>query len=245
MKRSLVLQAGDTQKFWKVEVIRTNLTVTHGTVGTEGESFTTPFKGKIECLKEANRLTNEKMKEGYKEAGDDTAMPDKADTPKGGNASMEAKLHEMYGKIANHLNEMVPVEWDKIYLLGEVEKDQASWSAIFYCVESESGEIKRGPELMKEHEVQECHALDRKLFRMILELNNCFKEAGQELWEQVSFTLENSGKFDVQYFYDVVHENDGGELPREVVWAHKTFGFNPPEGNYLRELLDKYKDKTR
>ncbi|MDR0443213.1 MAG: antitoxin YezG family protein [Treponema sp.] len=158
---------------------------------------------------------------------------------------MEAKLHEMYGKIANHLNAMVPVEWDKIYLLGEVEKEQLSWSASFYCVESKSGEIKRGMELMKEHGVQDYHKLINNLSRMILALNNCFKEEGQELWEQVSFTLENSGKFDAQYFYDVMHENDGGQLPREVVWAHKTFGFNPPEGNFLRELLDKYKDKTR
>ncbi|MDR0443212.1 MAG: DUF600 family protein [Treponema sp.] len=244
MKRSLVLQNGDTQKFWQVEVIRMNLTVTHGTVGTEGQSFTTPFKSKIECLKEANRLTNEKMKEGYKKAGDDTAMPDTVDTPKGGNASMEAKLHELYGEIANNLNSFIPVEWEKIYLYGEVGKNQAHYSVSFYYVAS-NGDIKRGDDLENSGRVSEVifdNFID-ELEEMTLALNNCFKEAGQELWEQVSFTLENSGKFDVQYFYDVIHKNDGGSLPREVVWAHKTFGFNPPEGNYLRQLLDQYKDK--
>jgi len=160
---------------------------------------------------------------------------------------MEAKLNQIYGEIANKLNSIVPVKWDTIYLLGEVAKEQSSYMSSFYYIESENGDIKRGHDLIKglndpSHEIYS-KPMDEVTY-MILELNNCFKEEGQELWERVSLKLENTGAFSVEFFYDVMHKDDGGGLSREVVWAHKTFGFTPAQGTYLRKQLDIYIDKN-
>ena len=180
------------------------------------------------------------MSDNHFEKIEDSEDDDDSETT--ADETMEEKLNKVYNKIANHLNSVIPIEWDKVYLLGEVEKEQASYSATFYCIESGTKDIKRCFKLMDEHGIDD-HIAHKDLMYMILELNNCFKDEGKDLWEQVSFCLENTGKFNVEFFYDVMHENDGGGLPREVVWANKTFGFNPPEGNYLRKLLDQYKGK--
>jgi hypothetical protein len=181
------------------------------------------------------------MSDNHFEKIEDSEDDDDSETT--ADETMEEKLNKVYNKIANHLNSVIPIEWDKVYLLGEVEKEQASYSATFYCIESGTKDIKRCFKLMDEHGIDD-HIAHKDLMYMILELNNCFKDEGKDLWEQVSFCLENTGKFNVEFFYDVMHENDGGGLPREVVWANKTFGFNPPEGNYLRKLLDQYKGKN-
>ena len=54
---------------------------------------------------------------------------------------MEKQLEQLYNKIAEHLDSMIPVKWDKIYLLGEVEKGQLSISSTFYFIESTTKHI--------------------------------------------------------------------------------------------------------
>lgn len=47
---------------------------------------------------------------------------------------MESQLATLYGELAQQLDSMIPVEWEKIYCLGEVEKGKSSWGAAFYFV---------------------------------------------------------------------------------------------------------------
>jgi len=54
---------------------------------------------------------------------------------------------------------------------------------------------------------------------------------GQVPWEQLSFSADQSGKFKVNYLYDVMNEKDGGQLVRELIWARDTFGYEPKEGS--------------
>lgn len=45
---------------------------------------------------------------------------------------MEEKLGELYNEIANSIISAIPVEWEDIYYLGEVEKNKKSWSSVFF-----------------------------------------------------------------------------------------------------------------
>jgi hypothetical protein len=149
---------------------------------------------------------------------------------------MKEKLNQLYGEIGNQIASMIPVEWDKAYFLGQVEKEQASNTAVLYYVESASGDIIRFNNLAKEM----TRPLVAELRKSVLGLYKCFKDEGEELWEQVSISIENTSKYNVKFAYDVFHEDDGGYHVTELVWAYKTFGLIPPEGTYNRQLFDKY-----
>jgi len=155
---------------------------------------------------------------------------------------MEKQLEQLYNKIAEHLDSMIPVKWDKIYLLGEVEKGQLSISSTFYFIESTTKHIVSWDDIPEKYDVSEqiCGELQKKLTEMIFELNNCFKNNGQKLWEQMNFSLDNSGKFNIDFHYDVMNESDGGQLAREIIWAYNTFGYIPKDGTYSSRLLNKY-----
>lgn len=79
-----------------------------------------------------------------------------------------------------------------------------------------------------------------QLNNILLEIYDCFSENGQAPWGQLSFSMEQSGKFKVNYLHDVMNEKDGGQLVRELIWARDTFGYAPKEGTPAKEVLDRY-----
>lgn len=159
---------------------------------------------------------------------------------------MENQLAELYNKIANKINSMIPTKWDELYYLGEVEKGKRSWSSVFYFIESAHGEF------IKAHDIPSRSGVSQQIYdellselnELLLQLYNCFEQNEQEVWEQVSFKLSSKGNFNVDFFYDVMNENDGGQA-KEIIWAYETFGFLPKKGNLYKRLLDKYiKDQS-
>jgi len=155
---------------------------------------------------------------------------------------MENELAELYNALAKKLNSMIPTDWIELYYLGEVEKGRLSLSSVFYFKDSARDCIIRSHDIPSYYATSEevYDELLEELEDSLLELYDTFERNEQELWEQISFKLHDSGKFEVDYFYDVMNDNDGGQSNREVVWAYETFGFIPKEGSYLRELLDEY-----
>jgi uncharacterized protein (TIGR01741 family) len=155
---------------------------------------------------------------------------------------MENKLSELYNKIAQKINSMIPIEWNELYYLGEVEKGKLSWSSVFYFTESDYKVIVKSHDIPTKYNVpqQIYDKLLSELNELLIELYTCFESNEQELWEQVCLTLNSNGKFNVNFTYDVMNENDGGQLKREIVWAYETFGSIPKEGSYSRKVLDRY-----
>ena len=45
---------------------------------------------------------------------------------------MEQQLASLYSKLAKHIVAMIPVKWDAVHYLGEVEKGKQSYSSVFY-----------------------------------------------------------------------------------------------------------------
>ncbi|MDE5781646.1 MAG: antitoxin YezG family protein, partial [Lachnospiraceae bacterium] len=66
----------------------------------------------------------------------------------------EEKLDELYTELANIINEMIPVDWKKIYYLGEVEEGKLSWNSIFYFID-ENGEIVRSLDIPDKYNISE------------------------------------------------------------------------------------------
>ena len=76
--------------------------------------------------------------------------------------------------------------------------------------------------------------------KTLLEIYDHFIKDDQEPWEQLSLYLNKDGKFKIEFFYDVMNENDGGQIARETIWAYDTFGYIPEDGTYAKKILDGY-----
>ena len=145
---------------------------------------------------------------------------------------MEQQLAALYNKLAKHIVAMIPVKWDTFHYLGEVEKGKQSHSSVFYFRDISTGEFVKSNNMPKIYQIPKSSYMVQwsQLNNILLEIYDCFAENGQAPWEQLSFSVEPSGKFKVNYLYDVMNEKDGGQLVRELIWARDTFGYAPKEG---------------
>ena len=155
---------------------------------------------------------------------------------------MEQQLAALYNKLATHIVAMIPVKWDTFHYLGEVEKGKQSYSSVFYFRDISSGEFVKSNNMPKIYQIPKSSYMVQwsQLNNILLEIYDCFSENEQAPWEQLSFSMEQSGKFKVNYLYDVMNEKDGGQLVRELIWARDTFGYAPKEGTPAKEVLDRY-----
>lgn len=89
---------------------------------------------------------------------------------------MEQQLATLYNKLADKIISMIPVKWNKIYYLGEVEKGKLSWSSVFYFEEINSKEI------VKSHGIPEKYNVSEKIYDelldeldvILIEIYDCF-----------------------------------------------------------------------
>lgn len=155
---------------------------------------------------------------------------------------MEKKFADLYNELATKIVSMIPVNWKKVYYLGEVESNKLSWSSVFYFED----EITK--EIIKSHEIPERFNVSEEIYNQLLEQTNvilikiydCFIENGQEPWEQLSLSVDNEGDFNIDYLYENMKNNDLGQMEREIIWSFETFGYKPKEGSYTRKILEKY-----
>ncbi|NBP68067.1 MAG: WGR domain-containing protein [Cytophagia bacterium] len=65
MKHYLTYKDEKSDKFWQIEVNGSSFTVTYGKIGKAGTSQTKVFDSDEKCLKEAEKILNDKLKKGY------------------------------------------------------------------------------------------------------------------------------------------------------------------------------------
>lgn len=78
MKRYLLNQADQSNKFWHLETDGERLHVHYGRVGTQGQRQTKAFADAARCEQEAQKLANEKLRKGYADYAPDAPVPEKA-----------------------------------------------------------------------------------------------------------------------------------------------------------------------
>lgn len=153
---------------------------------------------------------------------------------------MEEILAGLYNRLANHIVSMIPEEWESVYYLGEIEKGKSSWSSTFYFRDPQREEYIKSSSIPKVYQVPKNVYMTQwlQLNNIMLEIYNCFNTNGQPLWEQICFAFDQAGKFQVDFHYDVMHADDGGQLIRELMWAQSAFGYEPTESE--KKILDRH-----
>lgn len=149
----------------------------------------------------------------------------------------EKKLTIYYSKIAEKLDEIIPVKWDKISMYAEEIGDVSSVSFYYYTDNCTKWHYS-------EDIPEEC-SVSEKIFDSLLDelisINKKlwleFKNAGQPTWCSLIFNLDCNWKFQAKFGYE--RNNEIGPLERLIRWAYDELGIIP-KYEYEKELLEEY-----
>ncbi|MGV2804247.1 DUF600 family protein [Clostridium perfringens] len=149
------------------------------------------------------------------------------------------KMGEIYGVIANKLNDMIPDKWEKIYLYAEVLDD--SREVYFYFKSLTNKELVYGHDIPKIYNVDKSiyRQLLRELVSSIVELYNEYKENNEDVWTNLTFFLENTGRFNIKYNYDDILNSEFTAGERQIIWEYEVLGIEPELDEY-KEIINMY-----
>ena len=155
---------------------------------------------------------------------------------------MEEKLNKIYENIANTLNETIPEKWDKVIMYTELLEDVSE--VFFFYYPAGSNEFVYSldiPELFKVDK-SEYDTLIKKLTDELYTLWYEFKNNEQEQWTNLTFILENDGKFKIDYDYTDL----SNVSPREHhwIWEYKYLGVMP-KSEKGKKVIEEYIKSTQ
>ena len=90
---------------------------------------------------------------------------------------MEKQLAQLYNKLANQVINMIPVEWEDVYFLGEVEKGRSSYSTVFFYTDINKNEK------IKSNNIPETYNVSKDIYMELwMELGDILLEIYDVLW---------------------------------------------------------------
>lgn len=151
----------------------------------------------------------------------------------------EDKLNEIYNKIADTLNEMIPELWGKIYMYGEVS--EGAKEVYFYYYPEGSSKPVYSQDITKLFNISKTEYYNEllQLIDNITELWEEFKSTDLEPWTNLTFVLENNGEFNIDYDYTDLSEAD--PIEQHTVWEYKYLNIVPEDARY-KKFIDKYEN---
>lgn len=137
------------------------------------------------------------------------------------------KIREMYEDIQRKLFYMIPEKWDKLYLYSSVIEQLAkveTGELFFYYIPK--GILRKNPinvyEIPSKFNIEEANYLKlvELLYGSIKKLREEFRKTGQELWSDLTISIENM-KFKVEYGYENLQNSRYDSYERHIIWRYK------------------------
>ncbi|MEC1551570.1 antitoxin YezG family protein [Bacillus haynesii] len=149
------------------------------------------------------------------------------------------KMEKLYQEIAEGINEIIPTEWEKVYLYAEILDDS---SEVFFYFN-----VPQNKDYIYSHNIPEHFNVSEDIYDELLfelhdlfeDLQNEFKQNNPEVWTNLTLTLERNGKFSINYNYDDVIKSDLNGSQRQIIWEYKNLGITPNDEDNIR-FLEEY-----
>ncbi|MER3125117.1 TIGR01741 family protein [Bacillus pumilus] len=153
------------------------------------------------------------------------------------------ELEVKYKKIAEAINEMIPCDWEKIWMYAEILDDSAG--ITFYFTEPNNEEYVYGDDIPERYKVSSSiyNHLLVELCEAFEELKNEYIKNDLGAWTTATVQLEKSGKFSIDYGYADVYSLGIDNIQRVEVWEYETFGFLPDDEEDKEAVLNFIKNK--
>lgn len=142
------------------------------------------------------------------------------------------KLRTIYAKIQKQLFYMIPEKWEKICLYASIMEqvnNLQTGEMFFYYYPT--GLLKKNPinvyEIPNKFNIDEKEymKLVDKLYGIISELREAFKESKEEkMWTNLTITIQNL-KFNVEYSYEDLIGSKYTSYDRHIIWKCKNLEF--------------------
>ncbi|MGO5674832.1 antitoxin YezG family protein [Bacillus subtilis] len=154
---------------------------------------------------------------------------------------METKLNNLYKKIAETVNEMIPEQWEKFWFYAQVS-ETGGGTYFYYNTPDEPQNYKSSLEVPFIFTIDEDDFTEkkRKLFDLSEKLRDVFKENDQELWYSFTLSLERTGKLNISFDYTDWFSTDYSFSDQQIIWKHKYLGEEPSDTS-LKGIIEKYK----
>ena len=148
----------------------------------------------------------------------------------------EENLNKMYQEIANHINGMIPIEWEQVYTIAYIN-DEGGEVSFNYTIPGKD-DLHYYTAIPEDCNVSEktFSELSFTLYKLFKRLRELFIENNQEPWSSCEFDFNNEGKLNVSFDYIDWKNSEFGPLARENYYEYKKFGI-VPEYEYEREEI--------
>ena len=150
----------------------------------------------------------------------------------------EEKLNEMYQEIANHINNMIPTEWEQVYTIAYIGEEGGQ--VVFFYTKPGSDELNYYTNIPKDFNVSKeiFRDLWSNLYDEFKKLRELFKEENQEPWSSCEFDFNNEGKLNVSFDYIDWKNSEFGPLAKENYYKYKKFGIIPEFEDEREEIQE-------
>ncbi|WP_262983084.1 TIGR01741 family protein [Bacillus atrophaeus] len=149
------------------------------------------------------------------------------------------KMQDLYQIICEKLNDIIPCEWTKIYLYAEVLDD--STMILFHFKTPEKQQLIYSQDIPARYNISKngFKTLLREIRELFEELRVEHKNNNDQVWTNLTLTLERSGRFQLDYNNDDILASELDGYQRIALWEYKTLGILP-EDEEDQEFLISY-----
>ncbi|OCB92758.1 putative antitoxin YezG [Bacillus amyloliquefaciens] len=149
------------------------------------------------------------------------------------------KMQDLYQIICDKLNDIIPCEWTKIYLYAEVLDD--STMVLFHFKTPEKRQLIYSQDIPVRYSVSKdiFNTFLREIRELFEELRAEHKNNYDQVWTNLTLTLERNGQFQLDYNDDDILASELDGYQRIALWEYKTLGILP-EDEEDQEFLISY-----
>ncbi len=151
----------------------------------------------------------------------------------------EQILNQYYQKIAEKIEDVIPVEWYDVALYMEDVGDASSLTMYFR--EEKEGEYVYMMDIPEVYGVDEdeYEERERELEEACSNLRKEFKNQEVEPWNIFEFYLNQDYTFKVNFSYE--YDENISSYDRSIVWKYRQSGIMP-KGSFEERILNEYVD---
>ncbi|MGL5549974.1 MAG: immunity protein YezG family protein [Culicoidibacterales bacterium] len=149
------------------------------------------------------------------------------------------KVNSLYHKLATQINQIIPGEWEKVWLYAEVLNDASE--VYFYFLEPLQHKITYCHDIPKIYGVS-ADVYEELLFELldtVQELCEQYQNEAEHSWESMTFSLASTGEFAIEYEYENLKVKQFSAQERQIIWEYKVVGIQPTSIENQR-IIERY-----
>lgn len=115
-------------------------------------------------------------------------------------------MEQIYQQVANILVNIIPEEWEKIYLYAEMREGYKKVFFYYYPLNGDKPIYSLDITELFNISEDEFDEQENKLYNCFTDLREEFKEQEQDEWTNLTFFLDNTGEMKINYGYEDISQ---------------------------------------